>query len=295
MTAPTAGYGEIYDRGYRHYDGPRQGRLRSIWALARYSMARALGLKKGWTSKIIPILLYVGSILPVIVAIGIKAFVPTFNAIDYGTVFITVFLLEGIFVATVAPEMLCPDRREGTLPLYFSRPMTQGDYVTGKLLAAALLTLSIALTPQIILWLGNQLLSGSPLPAMRDHLDDLGKILLAGTAIAFYLGAIGLAISSFTRRKGIAVGVIIVGFTISQALAAALTIALRDVEPWSGWVGFISPSLTVEALVTGLWPPENGQVSPLAIDAPLVASLVVMTAVVAVCCAVMYGRYGSRD
>ncbi|MFM9106426.1 MAG: ABC transporter permease [Chloroflexota bacterium] len=295
MSAPPAGYGEIYDRGYRRYDGPRQGRLGSIWALARYSMARAVGLKKGWTSKIIPILLYVGSVLPVIVAIGIKAFVPTFNAIDYGTVFISIFLLEGIFVATIAPEMLCPDRREGTLPLYFSRPMTRGDYVTGKLVAAALLTLSIALTPQVILWLGNQLLSGSPLDAMRENLGDLGKVLLAGTAIAFYLGAIGLAISSFTRRKGIAVGIIIVGFTMSQALAAALTIALRDVQPWGEWAGFISPSLTVEALVTGLWPPASGQVSPLAIDAPLASALAVMAAVVALCCAVMYRRYGSRD
>jgi ABC-2 type transport system permease protein len=295
VSAPPAGYGEIFDRGYRHYDGLRQGRWQSIWALSRYSMARALGIKKGWTSKVIPILLYIGALLPVIVAIGISAFVPTFNGIDYGTVFVTVFLLEGIFVATIAPEMLCPDRREGTLPLYFSRPMTRGDYVTGKLVAAALLTLSISLLPAVILWLGKQLLSGEPFAAMRDNIDDLGRVLLAGSAIALYLGAIGLLISSFTRRKGIAVGVIIVGFTLSQALAGALSIAVRDIPPWNDWVGFISPSLTVEALVTGLWPPRNGGGSPFAIGAPLPAVLLVMAAVVAVCCAGMYWRYGNRD
>jgi ABC-2 type transport system permease protein len=299
MSVPQApaqvNYGEIYDRGYRHYDGPREGRLHAIWALARYSMARALGIKKGWTSKIIPILLYIGALLPVIIGIGIRAFVPTFNAIDYGTIFVTIFLLEGIFVATVAPEMLCPDRREGTLPLYFSRPMTRGDYVTGKLVAAGLLTLSISLAPAVILWLGRQLLSGEPLQAMRDNIDDLGKVLVAGSAIALYLGAIGLMISSFTKRKGIAVGIIIVGFTISQALAAALTIATRDMGKINEWVGFLSPSLTVEALVTGLWPPERGRVSPFAIGAGLPATMVVMAVVIAVCCGVMYWRYGNRD
>lgn len=297
MSAPpaTPAYGEIYDRGYRHYDGEREGRLHSIWALARYSMARALGIKKGWTSKIIPILLYIGALLPVIIGIGIRAFVPTFNAIDYGTVFVTVFLLEGIFVATIAPEMLCPDRREGALPLYFSRPMTRGDYVSGKLLGAALLTLSISLAPAVILWFGRQLLSGSPFASMRDHADDLGKVLVAGSAIAFYLGAIGLMISSFTKRKGIAVGIIIVGVTISQALAVSLTIALRGTKPWEDWVGFISPGLTVESLVTGLWAPSRGRVSPFAIGAGLPATLGVMALVVAVCCWVMYWRYGNRD
>ncbi|MGI9252562.1 MAG: ABC transporter permease subunit, partial [Thermomicrobiales bacterium] len=206
-----------------------------------------------------------------------------------------VFLLEGIFVATIAPEMLCPDRREGTLPLYFSRPMTRGDYVTGKLLGAALLTLSISLAPAVIFWIGKQLLAGSPVMAMRDHIDDLGRVLVAGTAIAFYLGAIGLMIASFTKRKGIAVGIIIVGFTISQGLAVALTLALRDTPPWGDWVGFISPSLTVESLVTGLWPPKPGRVSPMAIQAGLPATLVVMLAVVALCCGVMYWRYGNRD
>ncbi len=74
MSAPpaTPAYGEIYDRGYRHYDGEREGRLHAIWARARYSMARALGIKKGWTSKIIPILLYTGALLPVIIGIGIS-------------------------------------------------------------------------------------------------------------------------------------------------------------------------------------------------------------------------------
>ena len=41
-TAPSE-YGEIFDRGYRHYEGQRLGHAQAIWALARYSMARSLG------------------------------------------------------------------------------------------------------------------------------------------------------------------------------------------------------------------------------------------------------------
>lgn len=293
MSAPTS-YGEVYDRGYRHYEGPRQGRLHAIWALARYSMARALGVKKGWSSKVIPILLYVGALLPVIVVIGVSAFFPAANILDYPGLFATIFLLEGIFVATIAPELLCPDRREGTLPLYFSRAMTRPDYVTGKLLAAGLLTLSISLTPALILWLGKQFLSGTPLQAMRDNAVDLWKILVAGALIALYLGAIGLLVSSFTKRKGVAVGIIILGFTITEAFAGALAMAVRDVKPWNEWVEYLSPSRTAAGLVNQLWPPRGDRPS-VGVETSALQISLVMLAVIAVCCLVMFRRYGNRD
>jgi hypothetical protein len=80
------------------------------------------------------------------------------------------------------------------------------------------LTLSVSLIPGAVLWLGFQLLEDRPLAAMRDNLGDLGRIAVAGTMIAIYLGAIGLLISSFTGRKSIAVGVIVLGFLITEAL-----------------------------------------------------------------------------
>ncbi|HYO31140.1 MAG TPA: ABC transporter permease subunit [Thermomicrobiales bacterium] len=291
--APEARYGEVYDRGYGHYEGMRRGRAHGIWALARWSMARALGLKKGWGSKVIPALLYIGALLPVIVVIGETAFVPQADVLDYAGYFATIFLLEGIFVATIAPEMMCPDRREGVLSLYFSRPLSRPDYVVVKLLAAAILTLSISLLPAVILWLGLQLLADAPLAAMRDNVGDLGRILVAGSSIALYLGAIGLVISSFTRRKGVAVGVIVLGFLISESLTQALSFALRGQEPWNEWVQFLSPTLTASGLVIGLWEVADDDVFGVA--TPLWTIVAVMVGVVAVCCAVMFGRYAGRD
>ena len=83
MTAEPARRGEVFDRGYKHYDGERLGRKHAFTALIRYSMKRALGIKKGWGSKIIPIIVYVAVMIPVIVSIGIKGFVPSANIISY--------------------------------------------------------------------------------------------------------------------------------------------------------------------------------------------------------------------
>lgn len=294
VPAPMARYGEVYDRGYRHYEGSRHGRLGNTWALARWSMARALGLKKGWTSKVIPALLYVAALLPVVVAIGVAAFLPGAQFLDYPELFGAIFLLEGMFVATIAPEMVCPDRREGVLPLYFSRPIRRGDYVLAKLLAAAILTLSISVLPAAILWTGRQLIAGDPLRAMADNIGDLGRIVVAGTLIALYLGAIGLAISSFTRRKGVAVGIIIVGFTVTEGLVTALGAALADVPPWNDWVLYLSPTRTAVALVSALWPAQMGEVDMAGVASLPVVALV-MIAIVAICSAVMFARYSGRD
>jgi ABC-2 type transport system permease protein len=290
MSAPPPQYGEIFDRGYLHYDGPRLGQPHAIWALARYSMARAVGIHRPWTAKIIPLLLYAAVAIPVAVGIGIRAFFPAFQFLDYPQYFGAIFLLEGIFVALIAPEMLSSDRHDNLLPLYFSRPIGRTAYVVAKLLGAGLLTLSISLLPAAVLWLGNGLLAPEPLPAMRASLDDLGRIAVAGTMIAFYLGAIGLTISGFTSRKSVAVGVIILGFVLSESLSLALVRALRDRGDLAKWVFALSPSRSITAMLGGLW-----NVPDLSEGVPLFASLAVMVAVIAVCCAVMFAWYQRRD
>jgi ABC-2 type transport system permease protein len=290
VSAPPGQYGEIFDRGYLHYDGPRLGPGYGIWALARYSMARALGIRRSWTAKIIPLLLYAAVAIPVAIAIGIRAFFPAFEFLDYPAFFGAIFLLEGIFVATIAPEMLSSDRHDRLLPLYFSRPIGRNAYVLAKLLGAGLLTLSISLLPAVVLWLGNVLLAQEPARAFREGLDDLGRIAVAGIMIAFYLGAIGLLISSFTGRKSVAVGVIIVGFVLSESLSLAIATALQDQPDLARWAFVLSPARTIMALVGGLFLEPD-----LAEGVPLSAALVTMTGVIAICCLVMFAWYSRRD
>jgi ABC-2 type transport system permease protein len=286
MSAAPRQYGEIFDRGYLHYNGPRLGQAHAIWALARYSMARALGIHRSWTAKIIPLALYAAVAIPVAVAIGIRAFLPAFQFLDYPEFFGAIFLLEGIFVALIAPEMVSTDRHDRLLPLYFSRPISRGSYVLAKILGTGILTLTISVVPAVVLWLGNGLLAPEPLPALRDSLDDLGRIVVAGTLIAFYLGAIGLLISSFTGRKSVAVGIIVLGFVLSESLAVAIIQALRDRPDVQRWVFAMSPSRTIGAMLGGLF-----DVPDLADGVPLGFSIGAMLVVVAICWLVMFAWY----
>jgi ABC-2 type transport system permease protein len=287
-------YGEIYDRGYKHYDGPRLGRKHAFGALMRYSISRAMGIKKKWTAKVIPIIIYVVAAGSVAILIGIEAFVsnidPNMETKTYGAFFVFIFFLEGLFVATSAPEMLCPDRRENVLALYFSRAISRLDYVLAKLAAMAILTLTISFIPAALLWFFRQLLADSPLSALKDNIDQLAKIALTGSLIAFYLGALGLLISSFTGRKTIAIPVIIVGFVVTESLVEALHYALREYS-WSDYVYFFSPTNLTGNLAYSLFPTAN--------DPPVTfhwyAYVIAMLITIVIACGLMVWRYVPED
>lgn len=290
MSAPSQDYGEIFDRGYLHYTGPRLGQAAAIWALARYSMARAIGIRRPWTAKVIPMLLYAAVAIPVIVSIGLRIFLPNIETMGYASFFGAIVLLEGIFVALIAPEMVSSDRQDKLLPLYFSRPIGRNAYVVGKMLATGILTLSMSLAPAVILWLGTGLLASDPVSGMRDSLDDLGRILLAGTLIAFYLGSIGLMISSFTGRKSVAVGIIVLGFVLTESLSFAIGEALVKQPELMQWTVLLSPARTIGSLVAGLFEIQDPD-----FFLPLNTAIAGMVGVILICGLIMFARYRRGD
>lgn len=295
MTTPQSdrAFGEVYDRGYQHYTGPRLGRPHAFRALTGYSMKRALGAKKRWTAKVVPVILYVAVALLVIIPLGIQAFIDSAQVLQYWDYFAVAWLILGVFVATIAPEMLCSDRREKTLILYFSRPITRLDYLLSKLLATGLLTLTITLVPLSIFWLGRQLLEDSPVRAMKDNLGDLWKIVIVSIIVSAYLGALGLVVSSFTGRKAIAVGIIVVAFLFSSALAGVLQSTFGDADQ-KAWFALISPARTIQQFVFGTW---DQRIADDQFGNPLDTWVygAVMIATVAICCAIMYWRYVPED
>jgi ABC-2 type transport system permease protein len=247
-------YGEIYDRGYQHYLGQRLGRGHAIWALITYSMKRAMGIKKSWTAKVIPFILYLAVIGTVVVVIGIEAFLKSAGtvAMSYPDYFTFIYLIEGAFVATIAPEMLCGDRRENVLALYFSRAISRLDYVLAKLSATAILTMTMSVVPAVLLWLFRQLLADRPLHALTTNIDDLGRVVLVGTLIALYLGCGGLVISSFTGRKSIATAIIFIGYAVLEGFTNALIEAF-DSQRAKEVLSLISPANLLNGLAAKLF------------------------------------------
>ena len=170
----------VADVAYSRYDGPRSGRLAAIWSLARWSSLRALGARRGWKAKVIPITLILLGFAPALVVLGLRAlFGPTVfkgglaNALPYSDYTGTIGIVILVFSVVVTPELLCPDRRDGTLSLYFSTAISRGDYVVGKVLAALMPILLVTLVPPLILYAGNLLFAVHPVgylgQARRRH------------------------------------------------------------------------------------------------------------------------------
>ena len=292
-TSPVGRYGEVFDRGYAHYTGERLGRKQAFRSLVGYSMKRALGIRKSWTAKILPFLLYTAAVVPLVIMIGVSALVPDAGFASYSDYLAAIFLIVGIFVATAAPEMLCVDRRERTLPLYFSRAIARFDYVLAKVVAMMLLTMTLSMVPSIILWFGRQLVSDAPWQAMRDNVGDLGRVVFVGALIALVLGTIGLVISSLTDRKGVAVTVIIIGFLIATAMAN-FGMELLDKYDWSGYLILFSIQDTFLAISDHLfhdsadWSIEQAKLS-----LPLYVGYVLSLVVVGIL--ILRWRYRPRD
>jgi len=290
---PAGRYGEVFDRGYAHYTGPRLGRQQAVRSLIGYSIKRALGIRKSWTAKVLPILLYAAALVPLIVMIGISAIAPQVEFASYSGYMTSIFLIVGIFVATAAPEMICVDRQERTLPLYFSRAISRSDYVLAKVAAMTVLTMTLSLLPAVVLWLGRQLVAESPWRAMRDNAGDLSRVALLGTLIALTLGTGGLMISSLTDRKAVAVTVITIGFTLVTAMANVAMDLLQD-ERWSRFFIFGSMIGVFEGISEHLF----GDIESAAVDRAdfsLQTYIVYVLALALVSIVIMRWRYAPRD
>ena len=207
MTAPlgpTAG--AVYDRGYRPYEGVRGGRRAARGALWRTSVRRALGLRRDWRQKVFPWTLVAFATLPSIVAV-ITAYAQSrtpFEDIDLvdhrDYLNMSVFLL--LFVATVAPDLVCPDRRNRTLPLIFSRPLTGDDYALAKFTAIASLVFGFTLIPQIVLFVGQMFVNrDGALDYFTENAAVLWQVPLAAVLIAAFYAALGLAVAASTSRR----------------------------------------------------------------------------------------------
>ena len=223
----TQSNAEVFDLGYQHYDGPREGRMRARKALWTNGVRTALGLGRSTRAKILPLLLFASVMTPAVVFVLIASTAEELGAgsqvpghADY---YQLVSILVLIFSAIIAPELLCPDRRDRVLHLYLVRPLTSDDYVIGRWLAFFTITLALVYSGQIVLFVGSIFAAPEPIDYLRDNWRDAPRFLAAGLAVAAFTTTIPLAISAFTTRRAFAAGFVIGLFIISLATASALT------------------------------------------------------------------------
>jgi ABC-2 type transport system permease protein len=232
MSAVDTRAGAVYDRGYRPYEGPRGRRGAAILALYKASIRRALGLRRSWRQKVAPFVLLGVVTIPAIVNVGIsyvtrdRILVDRIEIITYRD-YVGVSSALLLFVAIVAPDVMCPDRRQHVLPLMFARPLTGADYVFAKLAAIFTILFAFSFLPQMVLYIGNMLVSDSALDYFKSNMDVIWQVTLAVAVLAFYYAVISLAISSLTERRIVA-GSAIIGLFLVTSITAAIIIGERS-------------------------------------------------------------------
>jgi ABC-2 type transport system permease protein len=244
-------HGAVYDRGYRPYEGARGERGAATFALFKATVRRALGIRRSWRQKVAPFVLLGVVTIPAIVNVGIgyitrdQPGLDRIEIIDYHE-YVGVSSALLLFVALVAPDVMCPDRRQHVLPLMFARPMTGVDYVLAKIGAIGAILFAFSFIPQVVLFVGNMLVSDSALDYVSDNLDVLWQVPLAVAVLAFFYAIVGLAVSSLTDRRIVA-GAAIIGLLLVTSITAGVLIGDR-IESEEG-----SPAALINVLVMPLY------------------------------------------
>ncbi len=222
--------GTVFDIGYQHYTGPREGRGRSRLAVYKDGLRTALGLGRGGRAKVLPWLfiaiLAIIAFIMALVAGAASRMVP--NAAEqmnlpshadyYGIASIILF----VFAAVVGPELLCPDRRHGVIHLYRVRPLSGTDYVAARWGAFLTVMTLAAWLPQMILLLGLAGGDAAPIAYLRAHWLDIPRFLAAGLVMAAFATTLALLTASFTTRRAYA-SVFLVGlFVISTPFTVGM-------------------------------------------------------------------------
>ena len=215
------------DRGYRPYEGPRGGRAAATLALYKASIRRALGLRRSWRQKVAPFVLLGVVTIPAIVNVGIGYVTrdQQFDRVEIITYrdYVGVSSALLLFVALVAPDVICPDRRQKVLALLFARPLSGPDYVLAKVGAIATIIFAFSFIPQVVLYVGNMLVSDGAFAYLREHLDVLWQVPVSVALLAAFYAVVGVSISSLTERRIVAGAAIIGTFLVTSIASGVIT------------------------------------------------------------------------
>ncbi len=223
MQPAEARSGNIYDLGYRHYDGARLGRRAAIISLYFYTLRGAFGLGRRASSKILPIAITIIAFIPAVVQLGIAGLLSAeVDIIRPENYFGFVEVPIALFCAAVAPEICGRDMRQRTLSLYFSRALSRRDYALAKLAAFASAIAFLTLLPQAVLVIGNGLASENLRDYISDNWSDIPLTIAAGAGLAVTAAAVSLAIASQTSRRSYATVAVVAWYLLTLPIAGIL-------------------------------------------------------------------------
>jgi len=240
----TTRTGTVFDIGYQSYQGVREGRARAWRSIFWDGIKNGMGIGRGGWAKFLPWLVLAPTIIIGLVFAAMAAFFEQLGIeVDGGEgaspvnlpghadlITATAFLLL-VFGSFTGPELICPDRRNKIIHLYFVRPILMIDYLGARWCALVALLFLAALLPHLTLWIG--LLLGVPdaVEHIQDNWLDIPRFIGYSALFAVFTASFIFALSSLTDRRMIAtliaVGTLIV-LTFTQ-----FTVSLLSLQEWA--------------------------------------------------------------
>jgi ABC-type transport system involved in multi-copper enzyme maturation permease subunit len=203
-------------------------------SLVKHTVQRVLGLKRSFWNKILPGLTIFLAYVPAIVFVGIATFlksrlvtrgVDMNNVIPtYGDYYGFIWAAIAVFVAFVAPEALCTDRRTGMLGLYLASPLRRDTYLASKAAAIGFVLSIVTLGPPLFMLIARVIAGVGP-NGFTGVARVLGKVVISGIIVAALPASLSLAVSSTTSRRAAASAAIVLislgSIAVSESLIAA--------------------------------------------------------------------------
>ena len=195
----------IYDQGYRRYEARAALHQIRFWPITREALRMILA-KRAFLGLLavsfIPFLVRVGQIYVVtrfpeagrVLPIDGRLFGDFLNGQIGFTILLSIFGASGL---------VANDLRTGAILVYLSRPLTQRDYIAGKLLVPLSLNLAVTLVPGLVLYLAG--LSLAPDQYLKCQLWWIAPAVVThAVAVSVVVSLVVLAISSLSRSARVA-------------------------------------------------------------------------------------------
>jgi ABC-2 type transport system permease protein len=246
--APTPA-GSIYDLGYRHYEGKRNGRFYAMWSLFVESFRGVWGFGRPMTAKAAPFILAGIYALPAVIQLAFSSVIAgqisagkSVELFTYGTYFAALYVFVFFFCVAQAPELVCRDQRYQVLPLYFTRAMGRIEYALARLGSLAAALFIVLLLPTVALFVGDVLMQPDAFKAAGEELPKALPSIPAAALIALGLGSLSLAISSFSPRRAYSAIGIVAYILLMEAIPAAIySIGQTSATTWTDKLFLLSP------------------------------------------------------
>ena len=226
MSEKSSGSSNIYDLGYRHYEGTRIGRRGTLLTLYVHGLRSCFGLGRRATSKIFPWALAIFAFVPAIIQLGVGAIVSGLNqnieVFKHEDYFTYVRIILVLFCATVAPELVGRDQRNQTLSLYFSRAVSRFDYTISKFAALTTAMLVLTLGPQLLLFIGNGMADDDLGGYVGDNWDLVFPIVAGSLLVSAVIASVGLCIAATLPRRAYSTAAIVGAFVLTLSISHIL-------------------------------------------------------------------------